>query len=141
MVVILKKILILFLFIVILSLVILLSISSCSSTEKNYFTEKNNGENVNLNIGDIINLRLDSNITTGYSWELSETTDTEIISLESSLYENSQEKEDIVGAGGAELFSFRAISAGQTDLILEYIRPWEEGMESADSFTLKITVR
>jgi len=141
MVIILKKTLILSLFIVVLSLVILLSISSCSDTEKYYFTGKNNGENVDLNVGDIINLRLDSNITTGYSWELSETTDTEIISLESSLYENSQENEDIVGAGGAELFSFRAISAGQTDLILEYIRPWEEGMEPADSFTLKITVR
>ena len=129
-----------FLFIVILVSLILFSLSACSDTQKNYLTEKNSGDTLNLNIGDIIYLKLDSNITTGYSWELSEKTDSDIISLESSIYETEQQDEKIVGAGGSVTFSFKAISIGQTDLILEYLRPWEEDIEPMDIFILKIIV-
>lgn len=140
MVVSLKKTSFLFLFIVFLILAILFSISSCSDEQKNYFTEKNNGENINLNEGDIINVRLESNITTGYSWELSGETDPDIIMLESSTYEELQKDKNVTGAGGSEIFFFKAVSAGKTDIVLEYLRPWEEDVQPVDIFVIKVTV-
>lgn len=135
-----KKTSVSFILITILLLIILFSVSSCSGNQKNYFTEKNNEESINLKVGDIINVRLESNITTGYSWELSGETDQGIIMLESSIYEESQKDENVAGAGGSETFSFKAVSAGNTDLVLEYLRPWEEEIQPADIFVIKITV-
>jgi len=35
-------------------------------------------------------------------------------------------KQGVVGAGGTELFRFKALEWGQTEITLVYKRPWEE---------------
>ena len=47
----------------------------------------------------------------------------------------------LVGAGGWEIFRFKAISAGQMILQLVYHRPWEEGVEPLETFSLWVVVR
>jgi inhibitor of cysteine peptidase len=47
----------------------------------------------------------------------------------------------LVGAGGWEIFRFKAISTGQTSLQLVYHRPWEEGVEPLNTFTLQVVAR
>lgn len=47
----------------------------------------------------------------------------------------------LVGAGGWEIFRFKAISAGQLILKLVYRRPWEVGVEPVKTFSLEVVVR
>ena len=47
----------------------------------------------------------------------------------------------LVGAGGWEIFRFKALSTGQTSLKLVYHRPWEEGVEPLKTFSLQVVVR
>ena len=46
----------------------------------------------------------------------------------------------LIGAGGWEIFRFRAIGAGQMTLQLVYHRPWEEGVKPLKTFTLRVVV-
>ncbi len=127
---------------IITSLVILVSIlifSSCVAAGKT-LTEKNNGDSFNLKINDTINIKLESNPTTGYSWILSDGTDSAIVSLIDSEFIQSSEDKELVGAGGYEMFTFKAVSKGKTSIILNYKRPWEEGVEPLGTFEITISI-
>ena len=47
--------------------------------------------------------------------------------------------DDVVGAGGIELFRFKALEAGETEITLTYEQPWEGGgMGETKVFTVVI---
>jgi len=71
-----------------------------------------------------IEVRLESNPSTGYTWELSAMSTPGVVELIESSFEDSGK--DIEGAPGIEVFTFEAASSGAGVLRLEYIRPWED---------------
>lgn len=105
------------------------------------YTENNNGDNLSLKINDVIKIRLESNATTGYKWNLSEKNNSGIIALVTSDYTEKENKDKLVGAGGFETFTFKAVSSGSTTLILTYNRPWEKDIEPEKIFKLNISVQ
>jgi inhibitor of cysteine peptidase len=105
------------------------------------YTESNNGDNLNLKINDVISIKLESNATTGYKWNLSEENSSGIISLVSSDYTEKENKDNLVGVGGFETFTFKTVSRGSTTLILTYNRPWEKDIQPEKIFKLNISVQ
>jgi len=126
-------------FISLVPLMLVLSFSSCLVTGKT-LTEENNGDSFNLEINDVINIKLISNPTTGYRWVLIEEIDDSIISLIDSEFVQSKKDKELVGTGGYEIFSFKAISKGKTSIILNYERPWEEEAEPLETFKITVSV-
>ena len=124
---------------ILLLLTVVYIFSGCNIAEKTY-TESNNGDNLNLKINDVIKIRLESNITTGFKWNLSSETDTGIVSLIYSDYEQTSTDKELVGAGGYETFTFKANSKGNTAIVLTYNKPWEEGVEPLKTFKINIIV-
>ncbi len=114
-------------------------ISSCSTADKT-LTEENNGDILKLKTDDVIEIKLESNPTTGYSWFVGDGLDETIVSVSDPEFIEFKEDEELVGAGGYEIFSLKAISEGRIELILNYKRPWEEGEEPIDTFELTISV-
>lgn len=104
------------------------------------YTEGNNGDNLNLKVNDEITIKLESNITTGFKWNLSNETDANIISLVSSDYKQTPADKNLVGAGGFETFTFKAKSKGSTTIILTYNQPWEKGVAPSKTFKINIAV-
>jgi len=105
------------------------------------FLINDSGKSVALSPGDVFKVTLESNQTTGYSWKLSENMDQDIVLMTSSVYEVPKSSKDMVGAGGTETFSFKAQAQGKTSILLEYVRPWEEGVAPELTFTLNIEVK
>jgi len=104
--------------------------------------ENDDGSHVELEQGRILVVTLESNPTTGYRWEQ--------IAAQESILQQMGEAEfkqsdtggpPLVGAGGWEIFRFKAISAGQMTLQLVYHRTWEEGVEPLKTFSLQVVVR
>ena len=120
-------------------LILVLSLSSCMVTGR-ILTEKNNGDSLNLKINDTVEIKLESNPTTGYSWFLSDNVDETIVSVTSPEFMESKKDEELVGAGGYEIFTIKAIAKGKTDIILNYERPWEEGVEPLEIFEITISI-
>ncbi len=124
-------------------LFILLSmILLCSCKNITELTFDNKGKSFELEKGDRINIKLESNPTTGYEWILSEETDTAIVPLIDSKFVQTEKEEELVGVGGYEVFTFQAKKIGQTEIILTYKRSWEEEeLKEEFTFNINITVK
>ena len=81
-------------------------------------------------------IALDSNPTTGYSWE--ERHDDTFLNLVNVDYKGS-EAQGKLGTGGVQYFWFKAIKAGETQIVFNYMRPWESfPPKDTKTFTVKI---
>jgi inhibitor of cysteine peptidase len=69
-------------------------------------------------------ITLKANATTGYQWQLAKPLNESIVQLISSEY--LADKTKLVGAGGKQVWIFKALKAGQTNISLKYVRPWEK---------------
>jgi inhibitor of cysteine peptidase len=99
------------------------------------------GNNVQLKVGETLLVTLDSNPTTGYSWELSQSDESVLEQKGEAEYKQAPGSQGLIGAGGKETFRFEAVGAGQTTLELIYHRPWEQGVPPVKTYSLEVTVK
>jgi len=103
--------------------------------------EKDAGSQVELEQGRILVVTLESNPTTGYRWEQAETQESILEQMGEAEFKPSETVEPpLVGAGGWEIFRFKAISVGEMTLQLVYHRAWEEGVEPLNTFSIQVVV-
>ena len=69
-------------------------------------------------------IALESNPTTGYSWTAK--FNPRYIQLVNSTYFPYKTAPNVVGSGGVQVFTFKAIRPGISRITLEYQRPWAE---------------
>ena len=100
------------------------------------FTDPQSGTDITLRPGGKLNLKLDSNPTTGYFWYLKDIDASQIDQL-SDEYNADPAPEGLVGSGGHQLFVFEALATGKSNLVLSYERSPED---VAETLTLKIKV-
>lgn len=113
-------------------------LAACSSTPPSSVLLENQARcPQQLAQGQMLILRLPSNPTTGYRWELLNTPDA-LRSLGPEVY-SSPDKVDMVGAAGHSTWRFQAAAAGEGSLRLVYQRPWEQ--EPAEEFDCQVRVR
>jgi predicted secreted protein len=101
-------------------------------------TEADAGRTVDLKEGDVLEVVLEGNPTTGYNWGVE--------SLEASILNQVgdpmfQPDTDLIGAGGKITFRFRASATGRTLLKLVYQRWWEKGVPPLDEFEVTVRVQ
>lgn len=96
---------------------ILVLLTSCGGGIE--VTGEDEGATVEATVGDTITLVLDSNVTTGYAWNLTQDLDTEVVRHVSDDYETTDD-EDLDGGGGEETWVFEAVGPGTTDVALTY---------------------
>ena len=100
------------------------------------FTDPASGTEITLRPGGKLNLKLDSNPTTGYFWYLKDIDASQLDEL-SNDYNADPAPEGLVGSGGQQLFVFEALSTGKSNLVLSYERSPED---VAETLKLKIKV-
>lgn len=83
-------------------------------------------------------ITLTSNASTGYSWTLDETYNSDIVEFIGSEYVTSDS--NLTGAAGNEIWTFKAKNTGSTELNFRYIRAWEGDSSQVDSQTFTVTV-
>jgi len=111
------------------------------SAETVEVSEDNDCGQIELELGKLLVVTLESNPSTGYQWELIESNESILKQFGQSEYKPSETSDaPIVGTGGREIFRFKAISSGQMTLQLVYRRPWEEGAEPLKTFSLQVVV-
>ena len=100
------------------------------------FTDPESGTSVTLRPGGKLNLKLDSNPTTGYYWYLKDI-DASLVDQISEGYFADPAPEGMVGSGGHQMFVFEALATGKADLVLSYER---SPQDVAETLKLKIKV-
>lgn len=100
---------------------------------------KSTADKVEVAVGHEFGVTLAANATTGYHWELAAPLDTAIVELVSNEYQAP--RTDLLGAGGQEIWTFRAIARGQTVIELKYVRPWEKDVPPVETASFTVIVQ
>lgn len=79
-------------------------------------------EPIQVKAGQNFTIKMESNPTTGYGWQLSKALDNKI-SLVTNAFIPPDSK--LCGAGGHEVWTFKAIEQGQVEISMNYVRPWD----------------
>ncbi len=95
------------------------------------------GRTVDLAMGQVMELRLEENPTTGFRWS--------VVSDGAPACEvvasRFQAKGTAPGRGGEHAWQFRAVRAGECDIELLYRRAWDQSAEPARVFKVRVRVR
>jgi len=109
-------------------------LAGCGVEVKTY---TDSGQTINIGVNQEFVIALGSNPTTGYGWQ--ESHDETRLGLAEKTYEPGEEaKQGVVGAGGTELFRFKTLKTGETEITMVYKREWEEKILNRKVFTVNI---
>ncbi len=100
-------------------------------------TPKSTSDTIDTKKGEKFLVVLDSNPTTGYSWEVS--LDSNYVQLDDRNFA-SEASEGMVGAGGEETFNFTALESGNTEITFSYLRSWEKDVEPVEKKMYNIII-
>ena len=96
---------------------------------------------VEVNTDDTATVTLCSNPTTGFRWsESAQISDQNILKQTDYKYEPAEEK-NIVGGAGKQIWTFKALKKGTTEVSMEYSRTWEGGEKGEWTYTLTVVVK
>ncbi len=98
-----------------------------------------NGREMQLKKGQTLVVTLEGNPTTGYSWEAAEPLDEQV--LRQAGEAEFKAESEALGAGGVQILRFEAVNAGRFTLKLVYHRPWEEGVDPLETYSIEVVVR
>jgi inhibitor of cysteine peptidase len=121
----------------ILSLAVTASLTTLTGCLRQEFTAADSGRSVALPAGTAFTVRLQSNGSTGYQWQLN-AIDQAVVANTGQIYIGPAVP--IPGAGGFEEWDFVTQAAGTTTLQMSYRQPWDPDSPPAETFELTVTV-
>ena len=125
-----------FLILVMVAVIASCLVAGCAGEVKTY---TDSGQTISVGVNQEFVIGLGSNPTTGYEWwESYDETMLEMVG-EKTYELGAEAKEGVVGAGGVEFFTFKALKKGTTEITLVYKRGWEE--ESIDQKVFTVDIR
>jgi inhibitor of cysteine peptidase len=92
------------------------------------------GKQVGMSVGDSLSVTLPSDARTGYSWS-------SWVNDESILQQSESKYIGKVGAGGKEIWIFKALTEGTCTIEMEYRLPQEEDTTPAQTFDLTVNIQ
>lgn len=94
--------------------------------------KSDNGSNINTQIGEIIEIKLEENPTTGYIWKIVSFDEEQLINLDNTfaIVNNA------IGSAGVRTYFFEVINNGNSIINLSLGNPWEQ--DSIDTFLVTI---
>jgi inhibitor of cysteine peptidase len=116
----------------------LLAVHSAHAVEK---TEKV----IETSVGKKFTIVLEANPTTGYGWQLENPVDEAMVKAIKNEYQTTpqpaNDKKPMVGVGGQEIWTFKALKPGKTVIGLKYVRSWEKGKAPEKTASFQIMVK
>lgn len=95
--------------------------------------------NCSVEQGKTFSIQLPANRTTGYQQQIT-SIDSHYLELQEQKYEQSDKQKKLMGAPGFEHFTFKAINAGKTVVLIDYKRPWEKDSAPVEQNKIQVTI-
>lgn len=126
--------------VVVLACALALAAAGCASpASEARLSDGDSGKTVELAVGVLLGIDLEENVTTGYSWGLDGSVPGVLTVVGDE--QKAAEASGVVGAAGRHTFEYKAAKAGEGDLTLLYVRPWEKGVGPTKTFTVHVVVQ
>ncbi len=92
-----------------------------------------------LKVGEMVTVMLAANPSTGFSWTVAPVAD-EVLTQVSMVF-RPRSGGGVVGAGGLDQWTFKAVKVGKQTLTFEYRRPWEKDVAAAKTAVYSVVVQ
>ena len=102
--------------------------------------QKNISKQIEVNIGDTFTVNLCSNASTGFRW-LDSANISEKTIVQQIDHKNVAPSKAMPGAPGEQVWTFKALRKGTTQIINEYSQTWSGGQKSAWNLILNVMVK
>lgn len=112
-------------------------ITSCVSAGETTYSDP--AKTIDAELCKDFTITLESNKTTGFGWDIATPIDENIVKFISCEYIAADT--GLIGSGGKEIWSFRAVCPGKTSIAFKYIRPWEKDVPPAKDLTFTIAIK
>jgi predicted secreted protein len=97
---------------------------------------------VEVAVGSYFTVTLCSNATTGYKWsEAAQISAPALVQQTDHKFVSPQSDTPVVGIAGTEVWTFKALKKGTTNVVMEYGQPWAGGEKGAWKFNLTVVVK
>ena len=126
-----------------ITILIVILLSACGTSpasEKStrQITEADAGSLVEMHVGDVLELTLPANPTTGYQWEVK---DLDSAILQPVGEQTFKPSSNAVGSAGLATLRFEAVAVGQTELKLILHRSFEKDVPPIQTFEATVIVK
>jgi len=119
--------------------ILLILATACSGPQYAVLTSADNGNKVAVRVGGQVIIRLNANPSNGYTWEAKDLDTTMFQQVGDAVFTSSSP--GLVGSGGNLVISFNTLKPGSSTLTLVYHRPWEIGVNPANTFSVTVTIK
>jgi len=111
------------------------AVVACAREGKNINLDlSGSGSQVEISVGDSLTITLPSDPRTGYSWS-------SWVSDEIILEQSDNKYIGRLGAGGKEIWTFKALMEGTCTIEMDYRPPQEEDATPAQTFALTVNIQ
>lgn len=114
-------------------------LTACGSKSTPEFQVSDPAKNLEATAGNEFKIVIDSNASTGYHWDLAKDLDKSIVEFVSKDYKQGDSA--MPGSGGVEIWTFKAVSAGETHITLGYYPPSNQPTDPQQTVTFTVTVK
>jgi len=119
-------------------LILILAACAPGTGETVELKESDSGRTIQVKSGALIKVSLESNLSTGYSWAVKE--------INNQILQQQGEPEfirdsDLKGSGETTVMTFKALQAGESQLYLVYMRPFEADTSPEKTYEVQIQVK
>ncbi len=121
------------------TLVLLLTACGGKPTEEPIYPISEAGRIIEVTAGNEFKIMIESNPSTGYHWEVIGELDESIVQFVAREYRASEPV--MPGSGGKDVWTFKALASGETNVTLGYYPPSNETVEPAQTVTFTIVVK
>jgi predicted secreted protein len=110
-----------------------------------YVDKSYNGLQIHISSGSSLQVQLESNPSTGYSWKVVNISDSNVLAqisntFETPMYKLPEGQVPPVGAGGLEYWNFKALNKGTSTISMDYNRSWDASTKGTQTFSLTVVV-
>jgi len=120
-------------------ILIIMSVAAFSAAKSPVkITEDNKDSTVEMRVGELLEVTLIGNPSTGYMWDVASVNPNILKPIEQLEFQGDSKA---IGAPGKLTLRFEATRPGKTPLKLIYHRPWEKNIEPIDTFEVTVVIK
>ncbi|SDB99124.1 protease inhibitor I42 family protein [Acinetobacter boissieri] len=91
-----------------------------------------------MKVGQSLMFHAPENISTGYKWQIVQPL--RYFSVDQSEQKTKSEQPEMLGQPTEKIFQFSALQAGEEEISLRYVRPWEANDPNAERWACRIRI-
>jgi predicted secreted protein len=110
-----------------------------NSNGKTIVTKQDSGKEISLKAGEVFQIELEENGSTGYVWQI-DNLDQNYFELLSEDTKKTTTDNNLVGAPVIGIWQIKALKQGSSSIKMDYSRPWEGKESAVDHFAVNLEI-